>query len=200
MDEALVNGWKYENDAEYFPLAKKPDVTDDLKGTNTALNTWERGQRQFGWRRSGGTRAHAGCDLYGKEGDAVFAIKAGVVSRSDDNFYGGTGVIEIDHCDYTIRYGEILVGSRLVKKGDRVKAGQKIAEMGHCNDVKNAMLHLEQYSNICTGLLTSNENPNFKDQESNLPYQRRLDLLDPTPLLNELIKKPLPTEEKEKNK
>ncbi|MDR2034806.1 MAG: M23 family metallopeptidase [Helicobacteraceae bacterium] len=196
MNEALVSGRKCSDaKAEYFPLAKAPYVTDDLTGTNASLNTWERGQRQFGWRRDGGKRAHAGCDLYGTEGDPIFAIKAGVVTRSKDRFHSGTGVVEIDHGDYTIRYGEIKVGNRLVEEGDHVKAGQKIAKVGKCDGVNNPMLHFEQYDNTLGGDLSNVKNATFK-HSNGLPYYRRLDLINPAELLNTLFKKPLPKEAK----
>ena len=54
----------------FFPFAK-PAVAD-----------WTHPPRSFGSRRSGGRRAHAGCDLYAPVGRLIHAVRDGVVIRA----------------------------------------------------------------------------------------------------------------------
>lgn len=53
--------------------------------------------------------------------------------------------------------------------------GQVLGTIGDMG-LKNSMLHFEMYSNKAFGPLTN---------KSNMPYQRRSDLIDPTPYLNQ---------------
>jgi murein DD-endopeptidase MepM/ murein hydrolase activator NlpD len=89
----------------FFPLERLPTAN------------WTGAPRSFGSRRSKGTRAHAGCDLYAPAGTSVHAITDGTVIRGPEPFYAGTYAIEIDHGTFLARYGEVDRGA-LVRKGD----------------------------------------------------------------------------------
>ena len=89
-------------------------------------------------------RVHTGTDFSAKNGDAVKAIAAGKVADSyKDDWFGNILVIEHDG-GVTASYcglGDTL----LVKKGDTVKAGQKIGSVTTipCESVDPPHLHLE---------------------------------------------------------
>ena len=149
-------------------------------------SSWETGSRAFGSNRDGGSRAHAGCDLYYPVQTIIFAVADGKVIRGPYPFYCQTFALEIDHGSFIVRYGEIAKGSALVKKGDKVKAGQKIAKVGHLVGitVPSDMLHLEMYSGTGKGPLSVSGPASAKRQGDDVPYKRRSDLIDPTPFLN----------------
>lgn len=152
----------------FFPLATLP--TED----------WTKGMRCFGARRSKGRRAHAACDLYRPMGTTVYAVADGRVLSGPDFFYLGTWALVIDHGDFLVRYGEVQP-STVVSKGDRVKAGQPIAKVGRLN-----MLHFELYSKKASGSLTVLNSSQSRIAPSGRPFYRRKDLIDPSPLLDEL--------------
>jgi hypothetical protein len=135
---------------------------------------------------------HEGIDLYGKPGDWVYAIRDGEVI-SNKPFTGAsvgfgwwleTDALLIQDEDGFYVYGEI---KSELKPGDKVKAGQKIAELvpvlppekfrpdipGH----SVTMLHLERYSNDYD---TAFEWSSWEHRDLRPPY-----LQDPT---NDLIK------------
>jgi murein DD-endopeptidase MepM/ murein hydrolase activator NlpD len=98
----------------------------------------------FGWRRDPFLRRwryHSGLDLAGQKGDPVYASSAGVVSRAE--WHSGFGnLIEIDH-GYGIStlYGHN--SALLVKAGDHVVAGQRIARLGSTGRSTGPHLHFE---------------------------------------------------------
>ncbi len=161
----------------FFPFAK-PAVAD-----------WTHPPRSFGSRRSGGRRAHAGCDLYAPVGRLIHAVRDGVVIRDPYPFYAQTDALEIDHGDFVIRYGEIKPDCTL-RKGEQVKAGQVIARVGLLVGVQvpSAMLHLEMYDGSGSGPLTAPESASARSA-AGVPFLRRSDLIDPTPFLNEWRKR-----------
>lgn len=146
-----------------FPLPKKPDVS------------YKTGARRFGSRRSNGNRKHAGIDLYASVGTDVLAVADGIVIQTYF-FYGGTHAIEINHGSYIVRYGEVDSRSLHVTRGDRVKRGQNIGQVGRLIGLKESMLHLEIYSSV--------EDPTLPGKQltrrDRPPYFRRSDLIDPT--------------------
>lgn len=157
----------------FFPFKEKDFPTQD----------WIQGMRCFGSRRSGGKRAHAGCDLYAPVGTTIHAIASGVVTLGPYAFYDGTYALEVDHGSFLARYGEIQKNA-LVKAGDRVEAGQPIAKVGKLLSMKNSMLHLELYDKSASGPLTVKNN-STKRNSKGVPFMRRADLIDPTKQLNE---------------
>lgn len=157
----------------YFPFASLP------------ASNWTAAPRSFAARRDDGRRAHAGCDLYFPAGTTVNAITDGVVVRGPYYFYSGTYAIEVDHGTFLARYGEIA-GDALVRSGDRVTAGQPIAKVGHLVgvNVPSDMLHLEIYGKTSSGQLTVAASDSAKTADG-IPFMRRKDLMDPTPLLDQ---------------
>ncbi|HRI65718.1 MAG TPA: peptidoglycan-binding protein [Polyangium sp.] len=155
---------------ECFPLAKLPTAD------------WTHAPRAFGSNRSGGHRAHAACDLYAPLGTWIYAITDGEVIRGPYPFYNETYALEVHHGSFIARYGEIQRAT-MVREGQRVKGGQPIARVGHLVGVNVAsdMLHLELYRGTMSGDLTVYSGG--AKRHDGVPYQRRGDLLDPTPYL-----------------
>jgi peptidoglycan hydrolase-like protein with peptidoglycan-binding domain len=145
----------------FFPMSRVRSIS------------WINSMGAFGALRGGGRR-HAACDIYAPSGTWIHAIAKGRVIQGPYYFYNSTYALEIDHGSFIARYGEIQ-SKALVHAGDRVRAGQKIARVGHLTGitVPSDMLHLELYKGTASGPLTV----------STPPYQRRSDLIDPTPLL-----------------
>jgi murein DD-endopeptidase MepM/ murein hydrolase activator NlpD len=133
--------------------------------------------RRFGSVRASG-RKHAGIDLYAPAGTVVRAMSAGKVLRVY-SFYCETYAIEIDHGNFIARYGEVDKNKSniFVRAGDVVQRGEPIGLVGHLVGitVPSNMLHLEMYSSADDSPLTVKNNP---------PYQRRKDLIDPTPSID----------------
>jgi murein DD-endopeptidase MepM/ murein hydrolase activator NlpD len=146
-----------------FPFEKRPE------------QSYHEGARQFASSRSGGTRRHAGIDLYAPVGTPVRAMADGVVLQIYA-FYEGTWVIEVDHGTFIARYGEVSKKGIAVKALDDVKRGQNLGTVGKLNNLDISMLHLELYG--------TNADPTEKGkaltQKTRQPFQRRDDLINPT--------------------
>ena len=159
-----------------------------------ATADWTHAPRAFGSNRSGGSRAHAGCDLYAPVGRTIHAVRDGVVRDDPYPFYAETDALEIDHGDFILRYGEIKPGCTL-RKGEKVTMGQPIAQVGRLVgiDVPSAMLHLEMYKGEGSGPLTVRSAATSARRADGVPFQRRADLIDPTPFLNDWKTRLAPT-------
>jgi murein DD-endopeptidase MepM/ murein hydrolase activator NlpD len=98
----------------------------------------------YGWRIDpfNGQRAfHEGIDFMAEQGTAVLAAAGGVVVYSDFHPQYGN-MIEIDHGNDTItRYAH--ASKRLVRVGDIVVRGAKIAEVGKTGRATGTHLHFE---------------------------------------------------------
>lgn len=98
----------------------------------------------FGWRIdpfTGRSALHTGLDFQADQGTSILAAAGGVVVAQE--FHPAYGnMIEIDHGNELItRYAH---ASRVwVKKGDLIKRGQKIAEVGSTGRSTGAHLHFE---------------------------------------------------------
>ena len=85
--------------------------------------------------------AAKGVDIEGREGQAIVASAAGKVAYSGSGLKGYGNLIIIKHADnYLTAYSHNKVN--LVKEGDSVKRGQKIAELGK-TDSDRPLLHFE---------------------------------------------------------
>jgi hypothetical protein len=98
----------------------------------------------FGWRIdpiTGRSALHTGLDFPSESGAPIFAAAGGVVVTQEFHQQYGN-MIEVDHGnDLITRYAH---SSRvLVKKGDLIKRGQKIAEVGNSGRSTGAHLHFE---------------------------------------------------------
>lgn len=147
--------------------------------------SWEERPRAFASPRNGGARLHAGCDLYFPVGTWIHAIADGTVIRGPYAFYCETFALEIDHGSFLARYGEIQ-SKTAVKAGDKVRAGQQIAQVGHLIGIQvpSDMLHLELYDKSKTGPLTVGAGSDSA-MRNGRPFMRRKDLMDPTMKLNQ---------------
>lgn len=146
--------------------------------------SWEERPRAFASPRAGGSRLHAGCDLYFPVGTPIHAVADGVVTRGPYAFYCETFALEIDHGPLLARYGEIQ-GKTEVCAGQKVRGGQRIAKVGHLVGIQVAsdMLHFELYDKSRSGPLTVGAGPESASKNG-IPFMRRKDLLDPTSNLN----------------
>lgn len=88
-----------------------------------------------------GDPARNGLDIAGREGQAINASSAGQVVYSGNGLIGYGELIIVKHSEKMLSaYAHNRV--RLVKEGDQVWAGQKIAEMGR-NSRDEQLLHFE---------------------------------------------------------
>jgi murein DD-endopeptidase MepM/ murein hydrolase activator NlpD len=113
---------------------------------------------------------HPACDLVAPVGSDVLAVDDGFIIRGPYYFYLGSYAIEVQHKFFIVRYGEIKnepIKNRNVNRGDVI---------GHVANVgQGYMLHFEMFAGRLTGDLTQKTDP---------PWNRRRDLLDPTPFLD----------------
>jgi lipoprotein NlpD len=86
-------------------------------------------------------QAHKGIDIKGKMGKPVRASKSGVVVYAGSGLVGYGNLLILKHSErYLSAYGHNR--RLLVKEGERVKAGQTIAELGD-SGTNSAKLHFE---------------------------------------------------------
>jgi len=98
----------------------------------------------FGWRidpLNGRSALHTGLDFPSEPGTPILAAAGGVVVTQEyHSAYGN--MVEVDHGnDLVTRYAH--ASKVLVKKGDVVKRGQKIAEVGTTGRSTGPHLHFE---------------------------------------------------------
>ena len=145
------------------------------------------GLRAFGSRRGGGTRAHAGVDLYFPDFTPIRAMADGLVTRGPYDFYLRTFAVEIDHGTFLARYGELAPETVWhVEEGDEVERGRQIGRVGiltQANGIRlgvpSMMLHLELYDKTESGKLTRAAGTSAHTA-AGIPYLRRRDLIDPS--------------------
>lgn len=98
----------------------------------------------FGWRIdpfTGRSALHTGLDFQADTGTPILAAAGGVVVASEHHFAYGN-MVEVDHGnDLVTRYAH--ASRLLVKKGDLVKRGQKLAEVGSTGRSTGPHLHFE---------------------------------------------------------
>jgi murein DD-endopeptidase MepM/ murein hydrolase activator NlpD len=98
----------------------------------------------FGWRVdpiTGRSAQHTGLDFQAERGSPILAAAGGVVVAQEYHPEYGN-MIEIDHGnDLITRYAH--ASRTLVKKGDLIKQGQKIAEVGSTGRSTGTHLHFE---------------------------------------------------------
>ena len=98
----------------------------------------------FGWRVdpiTGRSALHTGLDFQADRGSPILAAAGGVVVTQEYHPEYGN-MIEIDHGnDLITRYAH--ASKTLVKKGDLIKQGQKIAEVGSTGRSTGTHLHFE---------------------------------------------------------
>ena len=121
--------------------ASSPRVTNTSPaGANASVNSWLWPSSGKVVRKFSGT-VHKGIDIDGKAGDKVLATAPGKVVYAGSGIVGYGNLLIVKHNEvYLSAYGHNR--SLKVAEGDRVKAGQQIAEKGSSatNSVK---LHFE---------------------------------------------------------
>ena len=98
----------------------------------------------FGWRTdpfTGRYAQHTGIDFAAREGADVLAVATGIVTEAAERF-GYGNLVEINHGNgYVTRYGH---NERLmVKVGDKINKGQRIALMGSTGRSTGPHVHFE---------------------------------------------------------
>ncbi len=90
---------------------------------------------------------HSGTDIGAPQGTTIVAGAAGevILAKKDYGTYGNT--IMIDHGGIVTLYAHIRHGGILVKEGDQVKRGQKIAEVGSTGRSTGPHLHFSVLKN-----------------------------------------------------
>ncbi len=151
-----------------FPLWNKPSAS------------WKDGPRYFGCPRSGGSRKHAGCDLYAPFGAKIRAIADGVIIQRPYYFYDGTNALEVYHPGVgVVRYGEISSSKTVpVSPGQKVKVGEHIAYVGLLDSLNMSMIHFELFGEQARG----------QNLSGGGAYRRNPALKDPTSLIDKLHK------------
>ena len=121
----------------------------------------------FGWRIdpfTGGSAQHTGLDFQAESGAPILAAAGGVVVTQEVHAAYGN-MVEIDHGnDLVTRYAH--ASKVLVKKGDLIKRGQKIAEVGTTGRSTGPHLHFEV---LVQGV--AHDPQKFLTAGSNLPAQ-----------------------------
>lgn len=119
------------------PVSSKPPASSKTDPKSWKWPTDGRVLRGF----VAGDPARNGLDIAGKEGQAISASSAGQVVYSGNGLIGYGELIIVKHSEKMLSaYAHNRV--RLVKEGDQVWAGQKIAEMGR-NSSNEQLLHFE---------------------------------------------------------
>lgn len=165
--------------ALYFP-APKWDKT-----------SYKEGQAKFDWRRDGGARIHAGCDLYAPLDSDVVSVDAGTVVEISHKYAKHTKAIAVYHEKIgIIRYGELVgIPEEFFKVGAKVeKGGLVIGKVGQVAKI-SPMLHFELFDGSGSGRLTNAvDKIEYKnaDVQKDANYERRADLMNPTKFLDRL--------------
>lgn len=126
-------------DAQLTTLSVRKSMTPTVMPVSQGYNA-----SSFGWRVDPitGTRSlHEGIDFTAPQGTAIVAAAGGVVQVAE--YHAGYGyMIDLDHGnDLYTRYAH--TSKLLVKAGDLVKRGQKIALVGSTGRSTGAHLHFE---------------------------------------------------------
>jgi lipoprotein NlpD len=120
--------------ASYSPPALNPPSSSPFAWTWPADGT-------LASRYVAGEPTRQGIDIAGQAGQPIRAAADGVVVYSGSGLVGYGELVIVKHNDaWLSAYGHNR--ARMVNEGQRVKAGQQIAEMGH-SGAANDMLHFE---------------------------------------------------------
>jgi murein DD-endopeptidase MepM/ murein hydrolase activator NlpD len=139
------------NQPAHTSLPAPKSANAALTHTPVAAPSWQpplahlRVTSAFGSTNRPGGKPHGGVDLGAARGTPVLAPAAGKVAVSTDRFEGGARygkVVAIDHADGS-RSLYAHLDARLVRAGDLVRAGQRIALTGATGKVTGPHLHFE---------------------------------------------------------
>jgi lipoprotein NlpD len=124
------------------PAEPPPRIIDDAVAVSTGGVTWRwPGKGSLAGTFVAGDQTRQGIDIAGKAGDPVLAAADGEVVYSGNGLLGYGELIIVKHnANFLSAYGHNR--KRLVQEGNRVKAGQQIAEMGSTASSRD-QLHFE---------------------------------------------------------
>lgn len=169
-----------------LPLPSVSEFTNPTSETSFGFSRTDRERINVNgvWKTVIHHRSHAAVDLEAPIGTPVLAMSDGVVLRISLDFRQGTSAIEVQHPGLGIvRYGEVdRYKLGLAHAHHFVKRGQVIGFLGQRGSAPRAMLHLELFSDWHR----TDVQPGSDDRltnTSNLPFERRDDLKNPTALL-----------------
>ncbi len=136
-----------EHRADYLNVVESALMADKVKSrllpTTQPVNIGYQAS-SFGWRLdpfSGRSGFHEGLDFAAPPGTPIMAAAGGVIVASEYHFQYGN-MVEIDHGnDIITRYAH--ASRLLVKVGDIVRRGQKIARVGSTGKSTGPHLHFE---------------------------------------------------------
>ena len=128
------------------PPAEKPPVVDKPApvvppAAESIAWAWPYGGKTIATFSEAGDNANKGLDLAGKTGDPVLAAAAGKVVYAGSGLRGYGNLVIVKH-DSTYLSAYAHNSKILVKEGDSVSRGQKIAEVGS-SDADQPKLHFE---------------------------------------------------------
>ena len=103
--------------------------------------SWGGSDGRFGARRRG--HRHQGQDLPAAAGTPVVAPYRGIVAAVQYQARGAGHYVVIHSVDYDYVFMHLLGGSTLVREGQRVRAGQRIASVGSSGESTGPHLHFE---------------------------------------------------------
>lgn len=143
-----AQGWTGSNadgapGAETFARLK---LTDGGHGGSGRVPSPVRGHaritNRYGAPGNYGAGYHTGDDYPAPTGTDVVAVRAGTIaeSKNDGSSYGNLIVLRADN---NRDYHHCHLSKRDVKKGDKVKAGQKLGEVGSTGNSTGPHLHFE---------------------------------------------------------
>jgi len=136
---------------EVAPPAPAPAVAGN--GVFPVKGPYDFGGRdsRFGASRTG--HIHQGQDVAAAEGTPLVAPKSGTIHWRAYQA-GGAGyylVLDADGEDFMYVFMHLRQGSLLVAKGDRVTAGQQIAQVGNTGSSEGPHLHFEVWDGVWYG-------------------------------------------------
>jgi murein DD-endopeptidase MepM/ murein hydrolase activator NlpD len=105
---------------------------------------WGGADARFGARRKG--HRHQGQDLAAASGTPVVAPYRGVVTAVEYQAKGAGHYVVIQGEDYDYVFMHLLGSSIVVRQGDRVRTGQRIAEVGSSGGSSGPHLHFELWA------------------------------------------------------
>ncbi|WP_231606137.1 peptidoglycan DD-metalloendopeptidase family protein [Pandoraea apista] len=132
------------NPASVPPVVVPPPASSSASAAPSAVSS---GELQLSWPAKGSVvgrfddSKNKGLNIAGNTGDPVYAAGAGKVVYSGAGLRGYGNLVIIKH-DATFLTAYAHNRTLLVKEGDSVTRGQKIAEMGN-SDAERVMLHFE---------------------------------------------------------
>lgn len=123
------------NAQETDPVQEKEDVTEGYKFPVARFNKETTIQTHWGTGERGGT------DLFGRRGTSIMSVSDGTVRYATHSETGGY-CVSIKGDDGRMYYYAHLDKKPVVRKGQKVSAGQKIGVMGDSGNAKGKGVHL----------------------------------------------------------